>query len=367
MEAQLSEANTFPSQSYAQSFFSRFPTDNRFLQNSLYKFPPVSTIDNTTKTVRFMCERLEAANVYMIQEANIEVRLKIVKADGTLPPATAKVAPRNNILHTMWESCRLFINDQLVTLNASDYHYKSYICSALSYPLGAKGTHMQSQGWYSDFAGEFNEVDPEKNVGFGERSRIFRIENKIENAFRPDGAEFYGRIFHELISCETGLPPKTKIKIELDRAPDSFALQCDSTDAEKYRLLLDYTALYIPVAQLSFSVFNELSNLIAKVTDGAYTNNVAIHYRRLHIQPCSIPAGNQSYYTKGLLSNSDSPCKIIVCFVESAAKAGSYHSNPFDFRRSWKIKKTEFVGRDLQEELHSYKLDGHISKIEDQM
>ncbi len=341
MEAQLSEANTFPSQSYSQSFFTRLPTDNRFLQVSYYKYPPMSTIDNNTKTIRFVCEKLEAANVYMIQETVLELRIKIVKADGTLPLATAKVAPRNNVLHTMWESCRLYINDQLLTMNASDYHYKSYISSLLSFPMTSKGTHMQTQGWFSDQCGEFNETDEEKNYGFGERSRLFRQENKKDGAFRPEGAEFFGRIAHDLISCESGLPPNTKFKIELDRAPDAFVLQTASSDAEKYKVLLENVSLYVPVAQLSFSVFNELSSLIGKVTDGAFFNNVSIHYRRLHIQPVAIPSGNQAYYTKGLLSNTDSPCKIVVCFVESAAKAGSYHQNPYEFRRSWEVKTSD--------------------------
>lgn len=35
MEVQLAESLTYPSQSYAQSFFSRLPTDARFQFNSL--------------------------------------------------------------------------------------------------------------------------------------------------------------------------------------------------------------------------------------------------------------------------------------------------------------------------------------------
>ncbi len=93
----------------------------------------------------------------------------------------------------------------------------------------------------------------------------------------------------------------------------------------------------MPVAQLSSSVFSELSTYMARLVDGTFRNNVSIHYRRLEIRPVSIPNGNRDYYTKSLLSDSDNPCKIVICFVESTAKAGSYINNPFEFRRSWEV------------------------------
>lgn len=140
MEAQLNEANTFPSQSYTQSFFSRLPTDNRFLQCAHIKIPPSASLDSNTLT--FVLEKLEAANVYMIQDACLEVRFKITTAAGALPATAVNVAPRNNVLHTLWETCRISINDVLLTTNARDYHYKSYITTAISYSLGAKSSHL---------------------------------------------------------------------------------------------------------------------------------------------------------------------------------------------------------------------------------
>lgn len=338
MEAQLNEANTFPSQSYAQSFFSRLPTDNRFLQCAYTKVPPNASLDS--KTLTFVMERLEAANVYMIQDACLEVRFKITTAAGALPVKANFVAPRNNVLHTLWETCRISINDTLVTTNARDYHYKSYITTAISYSIGAKASHLQTSGWYHDSAGLFNNAD-ETNPGFLQRNKLFREDSDVTKDYKSDGSEFFGRIFHDLISCESGLPPNTKVKIELDRAPDSFVLQSNPTDAEKYQVKILNANLYVPVAQLSISVYTELSNFMARVVDGTFRNDVAIHYRRLEIRPVAIPNGNRDYYTKSLLSDSDTPCKVVICFVESSSKAGNYHKNPFEFRRSWNVEVNE--------------------------
>ena len=109
MESQLAEAGTFPAQLYAQSFFAKLPTDARFLQCTYQKFMPCSSIDG--KTIEFNLDRYDAANVYLIQDTNIEVTVSILKNDGTLPAAGQQVSVTNNLLHSMFESVRVTIND----------------------------------------------------------------------------------------------------------------------------------------------------------------------------------------------------------------------------------------------------------------
>lgn len=65
MEAQLTQALSFPAQEYAQSFFKEIPTDSRFLQSTYQKFPPSSSLE--AKTIEFTLSRFEAANLYLIQ------------------------------------------------------------------------------------------------------------------------------------------------------------------------------------------------------------------------------------------------------------------------------------------------------------
>lgn len=83
MEATLTEPLSFPSQSYAQSFFHSVPTDTRFLNCSFQKFLPSTSLDAETQQFNF--SRFEAPNVYMIQDAVLEVRIAILKKDGNVP------------------------------------------------------------------------------------------------------------------------------------------------------------------------------------------------------------------------------------------------------------------------------------------
>lgn len=81
---------------------------------------------------------------------------------------------------------------------------------------------------------------------------------------------------HELVSCETGLPPNTKVKFELDRSEDDFVIMKPENDAEKYKVKILNIALFIPVAQLSASVFNEISTILARKSE---PKAISIHYR----------------------------------------------------------------------------------------
>ena len=87
--------------------------------------------------------------------------------------------------------------------------------------------------------------------------------------------------------------------------------------------------LYVPVAQLSSVTFSEIERTLA-------TKSVALHYRQIEIRNLSLIAGKEEYNSENLFT-SDVPCRIVVCFVPSKNKTGSYSANPFDFQRSWTV------------------------------
>jgi len=203
MEAQLAETLTSPSQSYANSFFSVLPTDTRFLQCSYQKVMPTRSLDSAE--IEFNLERFEAANVYVIQDILLELRIRIIdESTKKVPVKTKVVGPRNNVLHSIFSKVSLHINDTLITISSENYAYKAYVLNALTYPMTSKLTHVFTQGWVSDSAGYFNGTSDDTNSGFVERNLLFRDEFKRENTYREDGAIFIGRLLHDLIACETG-------------------------------------------------------------------------------------------------------------------------------------------------------------------
>ena len=123
----------------------------------------------------------------------------------------------------------------------------------------------------------------------------------------------------KIVSAEAGLPPNTKVKIELEKANDEFLLMKQSGDIENYKLKITNICLYIPIAQLSAAVFNELNTYMTRKID---PQPVGIHYRRTEVRPVTFPKNKQEYFSDGLFTDSEMPCRICLCFVETKAKIG---------------------------------------------
>ena len=207
----------------------------------------------------------------------MQVTIVIKKKDGSLPDTTKTVAPVNNILHSLFQSVRLTINDQPITTSPLNYQYKSYISNCLTYSSLVKAAQLATEGWYADFSGHFGPTD--SNSGFKERSALFREGYGETSPYRKSGATFFGRLMHDLVSCTTGLPPQTKVQIDLDRTDNSFVIMSEDSDTEEYQLQISNILLFVPVAELSLTVFSEMSSLFSQKK-----KSIAIHYRRTEIR-----------------------------------------------------------------------------------
>ena len=161
------------------------------------------------------------------------------------------------------------------------------------------------------------------NSGFVERNQLFRKNFSVDGDYRDDGATFMGRLQTELASATCGIPPSCKIKLELDRTPDEFFLMTLPTDESKYKVKILNIVLFVPVAQLSQNVFNQISTLHTK-------EDIAIHYRRLEVRPFSLNRSSEEFNSNNLFVE-EMPCRITITFIETSSKNGRFHQNPFNF------------------------------------
>ena len=292
----------------------------------------------------------------------MEVTCLITKSDGvTLPDTAKKVAPINNIAHSLFESVRLTINDIPISISPNNYGYKAYINNALTYSSIIKDAQMSQQGWYTDLSSHM-EAD-NNNSGFSQRNNAFRKNFKTTEAYRPEGATFFARLLHDLVSAEAGLPPNTKVKIELQKASDEFLLMKQAADTENYKLKITNICLYIPIAQLSAAVFNELNTYMTRKID---PQPVGIHYRRTEVRPITFPKNKQEYFSDGLFTDSEMPCRICLCFVETKSKIGDMTKNPYNMKRTWTIEVDQIETTSGTSNLREKQLEEKLHNIEKQ-
>jgi len=121
------------------------------------------------------------------------------------------------------------------------------------------------------------------------------------------------------------------VKFELEKSQDPFVVMSFPTDEEKYRMKILNISMFVPVAQLSLPLYNQISTLQAK-------QDVSIHFRRLEVRSINLPRNSEEFNSTTLFSE-EIPCRITFCFVETSKKIGTRSSNPFNFQRRWTIIK----------------------------
>ena len=169
----------------------------------------------------------------------------------------------------------------------------------MTYSTVVKLSQLSSEGWYGDTSHHMDgDTD---NSGFMERNQLFRKKFSIEEDYRPEGATFFGRLLHDLTSASCGLPPSCKVKFELDKSSDEFFLLSLKADPEKYKVKILNICLLVPVAQLSQTVYNQISTLHSK-------QDVSIHYRRLEVRPFSLNRNSEEFNSNNLFVE-EIPCR----------------------------------------------------------
>ena len=189
----------------------------------------------------------------------------------------------------------------------------------------------------------------------------YTVSNKEQSrqSIQSTWGEIFGKLHLDLISCTTGLPPGTKVQIELDRASDDFVLMKAATDTEDYQLEL-HCNLFVPIAQLSTALFSEIGSTFAH-------RSISLHFRRVEVRQISLPREKEEYCSD-ILFTDDMPCRIVVCFIPSKNKTGEQTSNPFDFQRSWPIppkeEETDNTSRERQLEQKLNSMQEKLQRFE---
>ena len=177
------EKDTFDAESYSDSQFAKWPTDSRFDNVEMRRFKADSKIDEGV--AQFSCMRELGRNYYMMHQASLEAKLKMTKANGdVLVKDTDNVGPANNILHTLFDSVTVTLEEVAVNPAPGNYPYKAYIMSRLGYGVEATDSWLQCQGYYKDTSKRFDDTE-NLNGGLCLR-RCARIKWP-GTAFRPLG------------------------------------------------------------------------------------------------------------------------------------------------------------------------------------
>lgn len=209
-----------------------------------------------------------------LSHTQIQLRVKIVKEDGSALTDEDNVAPVNNFLHSIFDHVGIELNNKTITTPSNSYHYRSYIETLLNYTEEAKKTHLSSSLFVKDEAGKMDDV---KSSGFTERKSYMR--NGV--------IELSGYIHSELMSQDKYLINGVSMRLKFYRSKPEFALMTSEDDGKSYKIDILEAILLVRKATINPSVLIAHARALSRA-------NVKMPINRVDIKVISIPTDMQT-------------------------------------------------------------------------
>ncbi len=328
------EANTQFAQNWIQSLFQNRDTDTRFESVKYHSFHSVESLTNASQ-ISFNLPRFLGPNCYIPHKMMLKVSVKIVDtATNDVPTNIQRVAPVNNVLHSLFSSCRVWLGETPISKNPENYAHKSYIIDLLSFDGFAKFTWLQAQGFYQDtFGNTLAQQTSAANSGFQDRRNLFLKDSSLPTSgYAEDGIVLMGRLHTDLVNADCGLIPGLGMRIVLGLSNSSFVLQAPATDTAKYKILVTNATLFCPVGTISSELFRSIETKLKTV-------DAKMYIERTEVTNKTIPK-NSTIYNDHLFPGAPLPSRLILAFVKTENYLGTQASSPFFFQRKFKVPKS---------------------------
>ena len=123
--------HTVKVENVGSNYFRREPLDGNYTSTFYRNIEPDTSIQ-ATKDIEFTLPALDGAMQYLLNETLIYARVRLVDPDGQTPDENKKIGLKNNILHSLIQECRMYINGFNVQTKYDNYPYRAYISEVFS-------------------------------------------------------------------------------------------------------------------------------------------------------------------------------------------------------------------------------------------
>lgn len=187
------------------------PTQSSVESGIIQCFRPISALTDTSP-IEFIIPA--SSEEYIdLSHTTINLSVRIITTGENVV-----CAPINNFLHSMFSQVDVFLNQRNVCPPSSHYGYRSYIEKLLNYGYEAKSTHLQTDLWYKDDAGQMatlTDTDAARNKGF--QTRRSRSANGVI-------FELHGHLHSDILNQSKYMINGVEVAIRLVKQKPEFCL-----------------------------------------------------------------------------------------------------------------------------------------------
>jgi len=256
-----------------------------------------------------------------LKKTHLQLKAKIVKADGTAPKATELVSPINLTLHSLFSQVDVQLQQQLVSSTGSQtYGYKAYMETVLEYGRGAKKSQLQAQGFYKDVAGSMDDV----TLGSEERGHLIDNNGVLQRFGLFSGGttvQLFGPLMADICQQNRLILNGVEIQIKLWPNKDTFCLM---TSEENPAYKVEIVDAILKVCKVT-----PTPTLLVAHSAALKESNALYPYQKTQIKTFNIPSGQYNFLLDDIYQG-QVPSRMIIAMVKSKGFNGDYTLNPYN-------------------------------------
>jgi hypothetical protein len=240
---------------------------------------------------------------------------KLVKTNGEKLTNNDIATVVNLPGHSLFEKISVSFNNKIVS-NSTNYAYKAYIESILNYSAEAKNGHLQSQIFFKDTSGHFDDIATEKeaskNTGFTSRVKITNNSNEVE-IITPLHIDVFNQPKYLIDNIDVS------VKFYPQTSPEFYSLA-------RTPCKISISDIYLMVRKVKINPLIVESH--AKVLQQV---SAKFPINRTEIKTVTIAAGVNEKNIDNLYIGT-LPNRVIFGLVKSKSYNGDYSLNPYNFQ-----------------------------------
>lgn len=249
----------------------------------------------------------------VIDPRSLELQLTIEMIDtNSTENTTDKSAYVNNIMHSLFSNCELFLNGVQVSNANNLYPHKVQVETEVSHPTSCKEGILVCQGYQY-------ESDP-SDITDGES---FKKRRKTANSGL---IHLYGRLAIDFLSTPLYILPDVEMRIRLTRASSAFVtLATDATAGSTHTIKIKQASLHVHKLELKTETFQSIERGLSK-RPARYPFNEVI------LKSFVVSTGSTQFH-KDDLFNREPISRILFAMNDEASFTGKSTSNPFHYQK----------------------------------
>lgn len=239
----------------------------------------------------------------------------ILGPDGKTVTTPAKEAEGgglvNNVLHSLFKQCTIYLNGIAISQSDNNYAYRAYLETILNYNELSSNTHLVTSGFAIDTPGNMNSLTD--NKGYLARKKMFEGSCVVE---------LVGKLHGDMLNQNKLLINNVDLRIVLSlEKPEFYTLEADT--GTSIMEIIEAT-MFMNHVTLNPGILIAHEQALAK-------RNAIYNYKRVEVKSYTVSSLNSSFSLDNCVIG-QIPNFILFCMVQNDAYTGQRTLNPYNLQ-----------------------------------